>query len=125
MFKLFHKPARAVVALLIASSSLAAIGSGVLSSNATAATAKTDITYALLPGTFPNYILPLMGSEYYSNVNLFQFQPEMFRPLYWFGKGSDPTFNAKLSLAYTPVYSNAGKTVTIKLKKYEWSDGHA
>jgi peptide/nickel transport system substrate-binding protein len=124
MFKLFHKPVRAALALLIASSSLAAIGSGVLGSNASAAT-KTDITYALLPGTFPNYILPLMGSEYYSNVNLFQFQPEMFRPLYWFGKGSDPTFNAKLSLAYAPVYSDGGKTVTIKLKKYEWSDGHA
>ena len=71
----------------------------------------------------PNYIFPIMGSAYYSNVNLYQFQAEMFRPLYWFGEGTDPTFNASLSLAYAPVYSNGGKTVTIKLKKYDWSDG--
>ena len=125
LFSFFRKPMKAVVALLIGSSGLVAVGSGVLSSTASASTNKTDITYALLPGTFPNYILPLMGSEYYSNVNLYQFQPEMFRPLYWFGSGSEPTFNAKLSLAYAPVYSDGGKTVTIKLKKYEWSDGTA
>jgi peptide/nickel transport system substrate-binding protein len=64
-----------------------------------------------------------MGSAYYSNVNLYQFQSEMFRPLYWFGQGTAPSFNEKLSLALPPVYSNAGKTLTIKLKKYNWADG--
>jgi peptide/nickel transport system substrate-binding protein len=71
----------------------------------------------------PNYIFPIMGGAVYSNVNVYNFQPEMFRPLYWFGDGASPTLNAKLSLAYAPTYSNGGKTVTIKLKKYEWSDG--
>jgi peptide/nickel transport system substrate-binding protein len=97
--------------------------SGSLTSNASAASSSTDITFALPPAVTPNYILPIMGSAYYSNVNLYNFQAEMFRPLYWFGEGTDPTFNESLSLALPPVYSNGGKTVTIKLKKYEWSDG--
>jgi peptide/nickel transport system substrate-binding protein len=125
MFNLIRKPARtAAIAALIASSSLVAVGSGVLSSSASAST-NTDITYALLPATVPNYILPLMGSAYYSNVNLYQFQAEMFRPLYWFGNGSKPTFNSTLSLADAPVYSDAGKTITITMKPYKWSNGTA
>jgi peptide/nickel transport system substrate-binding protein len=125
MFNLFRKPVRTAFAALIASSSLVAIGSGVLSSSASAASNTTDVTYALLPATVPNYILPLMGPAYYSNVNLYQFQAEMYRPLYWFGNGTKPTFNSTLSLAKTPVYSNGGKTVTITMKPYKWSDGTA
>jgi peptide/nickel transport system substrate-binding protein len=64
-----------------------------------------------------------MSGTYYSNVNLYQFQALMYRPLYWFGQGTQPSFNESLSLANAPVYSNGGKTVTITMKKYAWGDG--
>jgi peptide/nickel transport system substrate-binding protein len=47
----------------------------------------------------------------------------MYRPLYWFGNGSQPTLNQSLSLASQPVYSDSGKEVTITLKPYRFSDG--
>ncbi|MBW4077665.1 MAG: peptide ABC transporter substrate-binding protein [Acidobacteria bacterium] len=121
MLNLFHKPVRVALGALIASSSLVAAGAGALGSSASAST--TNITFALPPAVTPNYIFPVMGAAYYSNVNLYQFQAEMFRPLYWFGNGASPTFNPTLSLAQAPVYSNAGKTITIKMKSYKWSNG--
>jgi len=64
-----------------------------------------------------------MSGTYYSNVNLYQFQALMFRPLYWFGTGTQPSFNESLSLAKSPVFTNGGKTVTITMNKYNWADG--
>ena len=90
---------------------------------ASAASPTGTVTFALPPAVTPSYILPIMSGAYFSNVNFFQFQEMMFRPLYWFGQGTKPTFNEALSLALPPVYTNAGKTVTIKLKKYNWADG--
>ena len=99
------------------------IGGSVSSSPAGAASTSGTVTFALPPNVIPNYIFPIMSGTYYSNVNLFQFQQIMFRPLYWFGQGQSPVFNPALSLANTPVYSNGGKTVTMTLKHYMWSDG--
>jgi peptide/nickel transport system substrate-binding protein len=121
--RLFSRKFGALIASSVVCVGTLAAVSGSLSTSASAASSGTDITYALPPAVVPNYIFPVMGSAYYSNVNLYQFQSEMFRPLYWFGQGTAPSFNEKLSLALPPVYSNAGKTVTIKLKKYNWSDG--
>jgi peptide/nickel transport system substrate-binding protein len=56
-----------------------------------------------------------------SNVNLFDFQYLMYRPLYWFGNESLPTVNDSLSLANPPAFN--GSKVTITLKHYMWSDG--
>ena len=114
-----------LVTAFIACAGSLVVASGTLSTSASAASNNTDITFALPPAIVPNYIFPIMGAAYYSNVNLYQFQQEMFRPLYWFGKGSSPTLDESLSLADAPTYSNSGKTVTIKLKKYKWSDGTA
>ena len=125
MRRLLTRRIGSLIAAFIACAGSLVAASGSLGTSASAATSNTDITFALPPAVVPNYIFPIMGSAYYSNVNLYNFQPEMFRPLYWFGNGADPTFNAKLSLAYAPTYSDGGKTVTIKLKKYEWSDGTA
>ena len=113
------------LALAIAASS-SLLGLGVVAVNAAPASASqgATVTFALPPAVIPNYIFPVMAGQYYSNVNLYQFQQIMFRPLYWFGRGTSPTFNPALSLALPPVYTNGGKTVTIKLKKYAWSDGH-
>src|SRR5579875_1649974 len=80
-------------------------------------------TFALPPSVHPTYILPLMPNAYYSNVNLFQFQQLLYRPLYWFGKGAQPVLNEQLSLALPPRYSDHDRRVTITLKPFRWADG--
>ena len=77
--------------------------------------------FAESPSTPPTYIFPYMSSAVISNVNLFDFQYLMYRPLYWFGNGGQPTLNASLSLASPPTFN--GTQVTITLKRYTWSDG--
>lgn len=73
----------------------------------------------------PNFIFPLEGPAYLTVTNGSYFQELLYRPLYFFGAmTNDPVgLNEPDSLAYPPVYSNGGKTVTIKLKHYMWSDG--
>jgi peptide/nickel transport system substrate-binding protein len=80
-------------------------------------------TFAELPATVPNYIFPFVSSAYISVSNLNLFQYLMYRPLYWFGNGASPTVNTTKSLASLPVWSNGGKTVTITMKPYMWSNG--
>jgi peptide/nickel transport system substrate-binding protein len=77
--------------------------------------------FAEAPSAPPTYIFPYMSSAVISNVNLFYFQYLMYRPLYWFGTGSQPTANFSLSLADPPAFN--GSKVTITLKHYMWSDG--
>jgi peptide/nickel transport system substrate-binding protein len=79
--------------------------------------------WAQPPQTTPNYIFPFASFAYFSVANLTQFQQLMYRPLYWFGKGATPNLNSQLSLAQNPTYSNGGKTVTVNLKSYVWSNG--
>jgi peptide/nickel transport system substrate-binding protein len=78
-------------------------------------------TFALPPSTVPNYIFPFDSSTYFSVTNSEDFQYLLYRPLYWFGNGSNPTLNTSLSLADAPVYS--GDKVTITMKGWKWSDG--
>jgi len=73
------------------------------------------------PAQTPNYIFPFMDPSVSTNQNLFDFTYLMYRPLYWFGYGSQPVVNTSLSLASTPTFS--GRNVTIKLKNYKWSNG--
>lgn len=49
----------------------------------------------------------------------------MYRPLLWYGGQSGNEFGLynQISLADAPVYSDNDTVVTIKLKKYYWSDG--
>jgi len=84
---------------------------------------KTTATFAELPGAQPNYIFPLASLQYFSVSNLSQFQFLMYRPLYWFGDNGKVQLNNSLSLADPPVYSSDGKSVTITLKGWKWSDG--
>src|SRR5665213_875630 len=122
MKKLFTKRVGTLAACLVTCASLISIGAG-LSTSATAASTSGDVTFALPPAVIPNYIFPVMSGTYYSNVNLYQFQALMFRPLYWFGTGNQPSFNESLSLAKVPVFTNGGKTVTVTMNKYNWADG--
>ena len=54
-----------------------------------------------------------------------QFQWLMFRPLYMFGNNTNTSvlINYPLSPANAPTYSNGGKTVTVKMKGWKWSNG--
>jgi peptide/nickel transport system substrate-binding protein len=82
-------------------------------------------SWAMLPSTTPNWIFPFASLSYFSVYNLTTFQYLMYRPLYFFGQitSSNPTFNPQLSLAAAPVYSDNGKTVTINLKGWKFSNG--
>ena len=80
------------------------------------------LTYATPPAAAPDYIFPMMSGAYFCVAN-FQLIYDMFRPMYWFGHGQTPDLNTSLSLADMPVYSNGGKTVTVKMKGFKWSNG--
>ena len=78
-------------------------------------------TYATLPGLQATYIFPFTPGADFSATNSDDLQYLLYRPLYWFGDGAQPTMNQQLDLAYPPKYS--GHTVTIELKNYDWSNG--
>lgn len=79
------------------------------------------VTYALNPATVPKYIFPFAGSAYFSVVNTDNLDYLLYRPLYWYGEGTQPYLNEQLSLAHLPTFQ--GNVVTIKLKHYKWSNG--
>ncbi|MGO9584579.1 MAG: ABC transporter substrate-binding protein [Acidimicrobiales bacterium] len=81
--------------------------------------------WALPAATTPNWIFPFASLAYFSVYNLTTFQYLMYRPLYFFGQitSPDPSFNEQLSLAAAPVYSDGGKTITINLKGWKYSNG--
>ncbi|MFI5064121.1 MAG: ABC transporter substrate-binding protein [Streptosporangiales bacterium] len=94
--------------------------SGTTSSGTTPVKGGTAV-WAEPPSSPPTYIFPYINSANISNVNLFDLEYLLYRPLYWFGQGDQPTVNASLSLAALPKVS--GRTVTITLKHYMWSNG--
>jgi peptide/nickel transport system substrate-binding protein len=106
---------------------LAACGpaSDAASGGATAAGTGNTVTYAMQPGGLATYIFPFISAfnSVDDNVyNLDDFQYLLYRPLYWFGKGTSPYLNPTLSLAEPPVYN--GNEVYIHLKpNYKWSNG--
>ena len=102
---------RAVASVICVAASVAAVACGSSSSTGPAVT-KTTATFAELPGSQPNYILPLAGLQYFSVANLSQFHELMYRPLYWFGTNGQVQLNSSLSLADAPVYSSDGRSVT-------------
>src|ERR1035438_4645066 len=114
----------ALALVLSTSVGLVGLGSGTLASIASASTTKGgDVTFALPPATVPNYIFPIFSGAQDTIVIVYQMQQIMFRTLYYFGIANSPLINKALSLAQLPVFSNGGKTATMTLKKYEWSDG--
>ena len=110
----------AAFALLVAACSSSGTSSNAASSGGTKVAGGTA-TWALQPSAVPNYIFPFDSSTYFSTVNEEEFQYLMYRPLYWFGNGASPTLNTSLSLADPPAYN--GKTVTITMKGWKWSNG--
>ena len=82
------------------------------------------VTFALPAGTVPTYISPFVSGPVSNNIDLFQFSPFLWRPLYWYGVNGQPTINYQQSMAGPPTYSNGGRTVTVTLNhKFTWSTG--
>lgn len=79
--------------------------------------------FAERPQAVPNYIFPFMGIQFFSINNISEFQQLMYRPLYWFGKGSQPTLNPSLSLASPPKYAKGNTVLSFTMKPYKWSNG--
>ena len=102
---------------------LAATIGGLASGVSAAQTSGGTVTIAQQPGSVPDYIFPLVNGSDATGSDVMQFQYLMYRPLYWNGDDGKPVANSKLSLAYPPTYSDGGKTLTIRLRKYDWSDG--
>jgi peptide/nickel transport system substrate-binding protein len=81
--------------------------------------------WAELPSATPNFIFPFDPPGLFSVPNTNQFQFLLYRPLYWFGQGNTANLNLQLSVGKNPVYSNGGKTITIDLNNYKWSNGES
>src|SRR5580658_2734613 len=112
--------------LLAAGAVLLALAAAGCSGNGSSPTGNTPVkggtaVWAEPPSSPPTYIFPYTDSASESNLNDFEFQYLMYRPLYWFGQSGQPVVNYSLSLANPPVVS--GKTLTITLKHYMWSNG--
>jgi peptide/nickel transport system substrate-binding protein len=110
----------AVVALALVAAGCSSSSSSPSSSSGTPVSGGTAV-FALPPATTPNYIFPYTSSAYISDVNIFNLQSLLYRPLYWFGQNGQPTLNSSLSLANYPTFN--GNKVTITLKPYKWSNG--
>jgi peptide/nickel transport system substrate-binding protein len=116
---------------LAAAAALALLAAGCASSTGTAPPGRTapggtpvsggTAVLAEPPSATPDYIFPFTGSADFSDINIWDLQSLLYRPLYWFGQNGQPTVNASLSLAYPPTFN--GNEVTITLKRYLWSTG--
>jgi peptide/nickel transport system substrate-binding protein len=95
------------------------------SGSSTAAAVPGGTARVALPaGVTLSYIWPYTPQSGASQYNTEGFQMLMYRPLYTFGgNGPSVVVNYPLSVANAPQYSDGGKTVTITLKGWRWSDG--
>jgi peptide/nickel transport system substrate-binding protein len=101
------------------STSPSASSSGAVSAGGTA-------RVALPAGVTLSYIWPYTPLASANEYNAEQFQMELYRPLYMFGNnGNSVAVNYPLSVANAPSYSADGKTVTITMKGWKWSNGEA
>jgi peptide/nickel transport system substrate-binding protein len=108
--------------LALAALVLTACGSITYHAKTTAKSSST-VTFAEGPSAPPEYISPLAGGDWFSVTNLSDFSEIMYRPLFWFGDNGQPKFNAALSIANSPTWSNNNQTVTISMKHWVWSNG--
>jgi peptide/nickel transport system substrate-binding protein len=120
----FAAIAGVAVAALVAAGCSSSSSSAPSSSSGTAVTGGTA-TIALPPGVTYNWIYPFYSIENASVYNGEEFQWLMYRPLYFFGNNTNTnvSINYSLSPANAPVYSNGGKTVTVTMKGWKWSNG--
>ena len=80
-------------------------------------------TWACMPGFPPAVIFPFTPPERFGTRNVCEFQALMYRPLYWLGRDGGPGIDFDLSLAYEPEWGEDGRTVTVRIKPWKWSNG--
>jgi peptide/nickel transport system substrate-binding protein len=80
-------------------------------------------TWACLPGFPPAVIFPFLPGERYGMRSLYEFQFLMYRPLYWLGRGGTLDIDFDLSLADAPEWDESGRTCTVRIKPWKWSNG--
>lgn len=105
-------------------------GSSTTASSSTSSTASAGniqqggtATMALPPNATPNYIFPMDDPGHFSVYNISNLQYLLYKPLFYFGKGQNPVVNLPESVGNQPTWSSDGKTVTVTLKNYTWSNG--
>ena len=107
---------------------LALIVSACESGGTNSNTGGTKITggnakYAMPPNTTPNYIFLMEPPQFNSNI-WGQFVELMWMQLYFFiDKDGNPNVDYTRSIANQPTFSSDGKTATVTMKSWSWSDG--
>jgi peptide/nickel transport system substrate-binding protein len=81
------------------------------------------VAWACHAGFPPSTIFPFTPPERIGIRNLLEFQTLMYRPLYWLGKDGKPGVDHDLSLAEPPEWGDDGRTVTVTVKPWKWSNG--
>jgi peptide/nickel transport system substrate-binding protein len=117
----------------VAATALLAAGCGSSSNSSSPPTGPSTkgavATIANINGAGANMIFPFASTQFYSVTNYSDFIQQFTEPLYVFGSGSPSDGNTSISVNYplspasAPVYSTDGKTVTINLKGWKWSNG--
>ncbi|WP_280670621.1 MULTISPECIES: ABC transporter substrate-binding protein [unclassified Kitasatospora] len=109
-----------------AACSSSSTGGGPIGSGPTGAPTQGGVVrVAELPSTFPDAIWPFDTAAQVSTVNTSEFQQEFYRPLYYWGLNDKVSLDQDVSLAQQPTWSSDGKTVTIQLKPWKWSNGES
>jgi len=122
--KLGAVAAAACLALLASACSSSSSGGGAAGGGGGKPQSGGTATFALPPGTTPNYIFPMLTGAYYSVANIEQFQRLSYRSLYWIGNAQgQPVVDPAMSLAQPPTWSDHDSVATIHLNNYTWSDG--
>jgi len=82
------------------------------------------VTFGLPPTVTLGYIFPFIPLAESSSYTVNQWQWLMYRPLYLFGDNSQSVaVNYPLSPAQPPAYTDGGKTLTVTMKGWKWSNG--
>jgi len=120
------------LAAVAAAAAVAVVAAGCSSSTTTSSPSSSGTvvkggtaTVALPAGVTYSWIFPFYAITNASVYNDEQFQFLMYRPLYMFGNNTNTSvaINYPLSPANAPVYSNGGKTVTVTMKGWKFSNG--
>lgn len=77
-----------------------------------------------ISGTQPTAIFPLLTPVENNTTNA-AFQWEMYAPLYFYGANDKIALNSTDSVAQSTAWSTDGKSVSITLKSWKWSNGES
>ena len=81
------------------------------------------VTWACSPGFPPAVIFPFTPPERFGTRSVYEFQALMYRPLFWFGRDGGTGIDFDLSIGHEPVWEEDGRTVTVRIKPWKWSNG--